>query len=191
MKKRNGEFRCVYAGPEFFARQNGESSDEPVNIEPTEPEAQETERESYPESFKANENEDDRLEAKKRRARLRILYAGPEMLDRNNMHKGEPLMQAVYACPPLPSVSDECEQFVSCPNCGSVCGAATNFCANCGEKLLEMRKCSRCGTLLDEGANFCRNCGAPASDKGEEMPKKPFLRKGFFARPKGSRDELV
>lgn len=197
MKKRNGEFRCVYAGPDFFDRKNGQKPDEnelpaPENdeleleVRELEPEA---ERPSYPDSFK--EGGEVPCEAEKRRNTMRILYAGPELRNKNNIRWDEPLMQAVYACPPMPPVSDECEQFVSCPNCGSVCGADTNFCANCGEKLLEMRKCSRCGTLLDEGANFCRNCGAPASDKGEETPKKPFLRKGFFARPKGSRDELV
>ena len=229
--KKNGEFKCVYAGPDFFARKNGQKPDENDAREP------ENERKSYPDSFK-----DEQIEGKNRRNSMRILYAGPELRNKSKFRQGEPLMQAVYACPPMPPVSDEpqmmCvyagpemmsgklrpenlpgqfvpkqedtvmnelyagpemmeaalevrEQFAFCPNCGAKNNAAANFCSNCGEKLIKARFCLCCGNKLDDSANFCPNCGAKASSGGQEPPKKPILRKGFLARPKGSRDELV
>lgn len=178
--KKNGEFKCVYAGPDFFARKNGQKPDENDAREP------ENDRKSYPDSFK-----DEQSERKNRRNSMRILYAGPELRNKNNVPQGEPLMQAVYACPPMPPVSDECEQFAFCPSCGAKNNAAANFCSNCGEKLMKARFCLCCGNKLDDSANFCPNCGAKASSGGQEPPEKPILRKGFLARPKGSRDELV
>lgn len=196
MKKRNGEFRCVYAGPEFFARQNGQAPDdnEPSGVESgdnTQAGEQQSENAppSYPDSFK--EGGEEPREAEKRRNTMRRLYAGPELRNKNNMRWDEPLMQAVYACPPMPPVSDEREQLVSCPICGAVCSDGANFCASCGARLIKPRLCCECGNKLDEAANFCPSCGAKASDAGHEPPKKPTLRKGFLARPKGSRDELV
>lgn len=197
MKKRNGEFRCVYAGPDFFDRKNGQKPDEnklpaPENdeleleVRELEPEA---ERPSYPDSFK--EGGEVPCEAEKRRNTMRILYAGPELRNKNNIRWDEPLMQAVYACPPMPPVSDEREQLVSCPICGAVCSDGANFCASCGARLIKPRFCCECGNKLNEAANFCPSCGAKASDAGREPPKKPTLRKGFLARPNGSRDELV
>lgn len=253
MKKRNGEFRCVYAGPEFFARQNGQAPDdnEPSGVESgdnTQAGEQQSENAppSYPDSFKEGGEEpngsEPPIEAGRRRGTMRILYAGPELQKKNNMRRDGPLMQAVYACPPMPPVSDEpqmmCvyagpemmsgklrpkdlpgqfvknpddaamnevyggpdmtgaeldvrEQLICCPSCGCECNASANFCQSCGEKLVKPRFCAACGNSLDEAANFCPNCGAPASREGAEPPKKQTLRKGFFARPKGSRDELV
>lgn len=226
MRKRDGSIKCVYAGPpiptkdEEKAAQNSETEEE---------------RKPYPDSFAEEPiSTSDPT--------MMLVYAGPGMMNRRNTRKGEPLMQAVYACPPMRPVSDEpqmmCvyagpeimsgklrpdnmpgqflkddkdtamnevyagpemmegelevrEQLLSCPKCGFSCNAAANFCPNCGEKLLKQRYCSECGKSIDENANYCQSCGAPIPQAEAALPKKTTLRKGFFARPRGNRDELV
>ena len=46
---------------------------------------------------------------------------------------------------------------VICPECGESNAAGSNFCKNCGKKLLS--KCPKCGTSVEEGSGFCSNCG--------------------------------
>lgn len=247
MKKTNGRLRCVYAGPEFFARKNGETPDENGGN------GSEAERPPYPDSFKENEDEQP----------MECVYAGPSMgefLDSDDPMSStvyaapsikaggrEPLMQSVYACPKPPPVSDKPqmrlvyagpeyfrkqrptmaplyaapvidrpaqapdaamsevyagpelmergdaplqERVSECPSCGFTNIASAKFCQNCGEKLGLCRICTSCGAKVSEGANFCIECGASIPEL-EPRTKAPHIRKGFIARPKGTRDELV
>jgi len=55
----------------------------------------------------------------------------------------------------------------SCPNCGSNCPEGTNFCPECGTKLLApapagKRFCTSCGTEITPGSAFCTSCGTRA-----------------------------
>ena len=58
-----------------------------------------------------------------------------------------------------------------CLKCGSMFDDYTNFCPNCGEKLVDDQpRCPSCGTPFAEGDKFCKNCGAKL--EAEEAPKE-------------------
>ncbi|MBR3298823.1 MAG: zinc ribbon domain-containing protein [Clostridia bacterium] len=247
-KKRSGEFTCVYAGPDFFARRNGEKADEN-----TEPEVNDTpgskdaegsseggavEEPDYPDSFK---EEDEPV--------MQRVYAGPDMPKSRDRRRVGPIMRAVYACPPMRPVSDdppmmavyagpdimsgrikrkdmpgafapkpsdpsmnevyagpdmwdasqpdEPGEQLACPRCGAPAAPGMNFCPNCGipfEAASAKRFCSECGRECAPSDRFCSACGsklygAPAAP---EKPQRPAIkRKGFIARPRGNKDELV
>ncbi|MBR5947522.1 MAG: zinc ribbon domain-containing protein [Clostridia bacterium] len=164
MKKRRGDIRCVYAGPEFFADKNGEKD-----------ENGEAPKKPYPDSFAADEeNPVPEMEG---------VYADPRMSEKNNMRRTEPLMQAVYACPPMRPVNDEPQmmcvyagpemmsgslrpknqrgQFVK-PSDETVMNEVYAG-PDMMERELEFREqlsaCPKCGNNCNAAANFCPNCG--------------------------------
>lgn len=56
-------------------------------------------------------------------------------------------------------------QIISCPVCNASVSSITNFCPNCGEKMIiEKIKCPYCNTAMDETARFCPECGKRRSE---------------------------
>jgi membrane protease subunit (stomatin/prohibitin family) len=49
-----------------------------------------------------------------------------------------------------------------CPKCNAQVPAGSKFCSNCGASIVAST-CSKCGTALAPGAKFCANCGEPAN----------------------------
>jgi Putative virion core protein (lumpy skin disease virus) len=51
----------------------------------------------------------------------------------------------------------------TCSSCGSNCPEGTNFCPECGTKIISppagRRFCSNCGTEIPPGGIFCGSCG--------------------------------
>lgn len=251
MKNRR-EFRCVYAGPEMFGgTKDDNDADNANNADNADNAENGNERPPYPDSFKEDGRESP----------LGRVDGDPKEPEKDGMRRGEPLMQAVYACPPLPPVSDgapeppafgkhrmRCvyagpemfknrdrrppmapvyaapvpsspmpsapeagmnevyagpdmternglpvqERIENCPKCGFFNNASAKFCQNCGEKLMRIRICPACGLELAENAGFCSECGAQLDESDPATrAKMPHIRKGFVARPKGTRDELV
>lgn len=158
MKRRNRRFECVYAGPPM--PQNDKKNDGS--------EAEAGAKKPYPECFFEDEpapNEPAML----------CVYAGPDMMSSRAKKAKEPLMQAVYACPPVRAeLGAEMNEVYAGPD------------MFCDREERTPIFCPKCGFKCAKSANFCSNCGA--SLKPDKQQKR---RRGFFARPKGNRDELV
>ena len=184
-KKRSGEFTCVYAGPDFFARKNGEKSDEnsepQVNDTPgskddeSSSEAGEAENAAYPDSFK----EEDA-------PAMERVYAGPDMPKSRDRRRVGPIMRAVYACPPMRPVSDDPPMMAvyagpdimsgrirpkdmpgafapkpSDPPMHDVYAGPDMWADRKPDEPGEQLACPRCGAASAPGMNFCPNCGIP------------------------------
>ena len=49
---------------------------------------------------------------------------------------------------------------VFCQDCGKLNDNSSNFCINCGAKLIKKPiKCLKCGEINESDSNFCINCG--------------------------------
>ena len=60
-----------------------------------------------------------------------------------------------------------------CPNCGNQNDDTTNFCINCGTKLItDSLKCSKCGEINEFNSNFCINCGNNLKENKESTRKE-------------------
>jgi DNA-directed RNA polymerase subunit RPC12/RpoP len=62
-------------------------------------------------------------------------------------------------------------EYVYCPSCGAKNEAGAIYCANCGEKLPELRTeynyCPKCGDKIDREEAYCSNCGYRLVDVGK------------------------
>ena len=58
-----------------------------------------------------------------------------------------------------------------CLKCGATFSDETNFCSNCGEKLVSANFCPQCGKEVSEGSRFCPNCGANLGVAKEVKPE--------------------
>lgn len=63
---------------------------------------------------------------------------------------------------------------ITCPNCGEIIPAETNFCPFCGTKIEHRRGgfCRKCGAPLEPDAKFCVMCGTPVVSDNVEMVNK-------------------
>ncbi len=194
---RNRSFECVYAGPDMLEGIGKKNADgENGSGEP--------EKKPYPDSFMQEDEPQQQETQQPRQPQMKLVYAGPSMRPRtDNM----PIMQAVYACPP--SVHKNAGQFFEKkpsmqrvydgPRVRRGADAEMNEVYAGPGMMGELGFCGACGAKLNENAKFCSNCGARVGAAGEsdssgqaQPPKKPgMIRKGFIARPKGNRDELV
>lgn len=48
---------------------------------------------------------------------------------------------------------------IECTECGEIVDSESEFCKNCGKKIMIEPQCTSCGRLLDEDINFCPGCG--------------------------------
>lgn len=55
------------------------------------------------------------------------------------------------------------QQANCCPNCGAYCPEGSNFCLECGSKLVKPEStkkfCTNCGGEITQGQRFCTECG--------------------------------
>ncbi|WP_041607689.1 zinc ribbon domain-containing protein [Halobacteroides halobius] len=64
---------------------------------------------------------------------------------------------------------------IKCEECGKNVSADTNYCVNCGNRVIEDNKkeCPNCQELIDEKAKFCVKCGekliSECSNCGQEV----------------------
>ncbi len=56
---------------------------------------------------------------------------------------------------------------VECPKCGNEV-EDSNFCDNCGEKIVKVKNCPKCNAELGEKSIFCPNCGTKVNDDSSE-----------------------
>lgn len=58
---------------------------------------------------------------------------------------------------------------IECEECGEYIAADTNYCINCGSKIIEAgrRECSECQAVISEEVKFCPNCGQEMTSEVE------------------------
>lgn len=171
-----GPIRCVYAGPEYFAKRNHpeepvfeavyagpdmmdgtESPDDPDSPEPDDTQTEEMNgEESGPEEEKRPEaaggetpypNQDMRGPDPNQ---FMTVYAGPQYFTDYSLNS------PIGAFAPQPMTP---EPRKTCPQCGYSAKAKDNFCTKCGFRFPK-DFCPQCGAKLFEGAKFCTECGA-------------------------------
>jgi membrane protease subunit (stomatin/prohibitin family) len=49
---------------------------------------------------------------------------------------------------------------IACPKCQTQVPAGSQFCSNCGNKMLSMSQCPKCNNQVPAGSKFCSNCGS-------------------------------
>ena len=125
------EFECVYAGPEYF-----EKEEPKIRIVPDPPKPFEGAYAGPPpmEQFKA-------------------VYAGPQFM----MAYAGPQMNNGGAFAPVPQPQTETKK--KCGSCGAEMPLSAKFCGKCGAKFKESEFCPGCGAKIIEGSKFCHECG--------------------------------
>lgn len=130
-KPEEPEFRCVYAGPDFFG----------VDTEPEETEMPD------PDNGAAFEN----VYPQPQPNQFMAVYAGPQYM---MAYAGPQPNMGAYAPPQMT------EQKKKCDNCGAKMPLTAKFCGKCGNKFKVQKYCPSCGMpLIDEDGKFCTECG--------------------------------
>ena len=71
--------------------------------------------------------------------------------------------------------TNQYQETVNCPKCGSLNKKSDKFCSNCGEKIITEITCPNCGSTIPSSSKFCSECGQPIGNKscskcGKENP---------------------